>query len=372
VNRDEAMDWARRELTELVEIASPSGREHEIVDRLVARCADLDLPSRRIPVDGGADDLIIGWSDAPALLLNAHVDTIRPTWAWDGRAHTNGDRVSGLGASDDKGGVVACLLALMLAREAGVPLDRCDVAVGLTVDEEHGGTGSIAMAEQLRPERVVVCEGTDLAMGLVEAGCVELWAHLRGVAVHGAMREEGVNAAELAVRLAAELLDLPVTNGSHPSLGRNDVMIWEIRGGQELNVTPDAADLHVDVRVVPGASSAADVYAAMREACDRFDADVELIEVVEPFDTPADAPFARALSGAAARVTGAEPGLVGVPAWTDAHNFVDVGGSQAIVYGPGTLRAAHHPDESVDVRDVVTCAEVLAELLAAEVALAAT
>jgi acetylornithine deacetylase len=177
-----------------------------------------------------------------------------------------------------------------------------------------------------------------------------------------------VNAAEHAVRLAAELLDLPVARESHPSLGRNDVMIWEIRGGQELNVTADAADLHVDVRVVPGRISAADVYAAMREACGRFDADVELIEVVEPFETPADAPGVRALSSAAARMTGAEPRLIGVPAWTDAHNFVDVGGAQAIVYGPGSLRAAHHPDESVDVRDVVTCAEVLAELLAAEVA----
>jgi acetylornithine deacetylase len=368
MRHDEAMAWAHRELAELVEIASPSGQEHEIVDRIVARCAELDLRTRRIPVGDAADDVLIGWSEEPALLLNAHVDTIRPTWAWDGRARTVGDRVSGLGASDDKAGVIACLLALMLARDAGVPLDRSAVGVGLTVDEERGGTGSIAMAEALRPARVVVCEGTDLAMGLIEAGCVELWAHLRGLAVHGAMREEGVNAAEKAVRLAARLLDLPVARESHALLGRNDVMIWEIRGGQELNVTPDAADLHVDVRVVPGRISAADVYTAMREACASFDADVELIEVVEPFETPVDAPFTRALSDAASRVTGAEPGLVGIPAWTDAHNFVDVGGSQAIVYGPGSLRAAHHPDESVDVGDIVTCAEVLAELLAAAVA----
>lgn len=366
MRRDEAVAWAHRELTELVEVASFSGQEHEIVDRLVARCAELDLPTRRIPVDGVADDVLIGWYPEPTLLLNAHVDTIRPTWTWDGVARTVGDRVFGLGASDDKAGVVACLLALMLARDAGVPLDRSPVGVGLTVDEERGGTGSIAMAEALSPERVVVCEGTDLTMGSIEAGCVELWAHLHGVAVHGAMREEGVNAAEKAVRLAAELLDMPVARGSHPLLGRNDVMIWEIRSGQELNVTPDAADLHVDVRVVPGPSSAADVYAAMREACGRFGADVELIEVVEPFETPADAPFARALSRAASRITGDEPRLIGIPAWTDAHNFVDVGGAQAIVYGPGNLRAAHSPDESVDVRDVVTCAEVLAELLAAE------
>jgi acetylornithine deacetylase/succinyl-diaminopimelate desuccinylase-like protein len=52
-------------------------------------------------------------------------------------------------------------------------------------------------------------------------------------------------------------------------------------------------------------------------------------------------------------------------AWTDAHNFVDVAGSQAVVFGPGHLRDAHRPDEHVSVSDVLTCASVLAELLAA-------
>ena len=39
----------------------------------------------------------------------------------------------------------------------------------------------------------------------------------------------------------------------------------------------------------------------------------------------------------------------GMVAWTDAHNFVDLGGSQAVVFGPGHLRNAHREDEWVDI-----------------------
>jgi acetylornithine deacetylase/succinyl-diaminopimelate desuccinylase-like protein len=50
-------------------------------------------------------------------------------------------------------------------------------------------------------------------------------------------------------------------------------------------------------------------------------------------------------------------------AWTDAHNFVDHGGSQAVVFGPGHLRNAHRPEEFVSLTDVVMCARSLAALV---------
>ncbi len=52
-------------------------------------------------------------------------------------------------------------------------------------------------------------------------------------------------------------------------------------------------------------------------------------------------------------------------AWTDAHNFVDLGGSQAVVFGPGHLRNAHREDEWVDIDDTVRCARALAALIEA-------
>ena len=113
----------RRELVDLVAIHSPSGKEHDAVDHLEARCEAWGLPVARVPVEGAGDDLLIGWSSRPALLLTAHIDTVTPTWSWD--AGLAGGVVRGLGAADCKGSVIAFSLGLLLALERGVDLGTC-------------------------------------------------------------------------------------------------------------------------------------------------------------------------------------------------------------------------------------------------------
>lgn len=361
------VDWnelARGELVDLVEITSFSDQEHEVVEHLVRRCGEWDLPVLRQPVDGAADNLVVGWCERPDLLLTAHVDTIRPTWAWEGRAAVEGDLIRGLGAQDDKGCVVAALLALMMARDAGVPVETTPVAVGLCVDEERGGKGSRAMATWMAPRWVVGLEGTELGLGLAEAGFVEAWIHVHGQTVHGALRELGDNAIEKAMTLISDIQSHAGSSHKHPLLGRNVPMVWEIRGGQPLNVVPDLCSFHVDWRVNPGGPSAAELFGWLDEAAREIDAEVGPIEVVEPFETEADVPLAVTLARAVETVTGAAPEPTGMVAWTDAHNFVDFGGSQAVVFGPGHLRNAHREDEFVSVGDVVSCARSLAALLA--------
>ena len=97
-----------------------SGKEHDAVDHLEARCEAWGLPVARLPVDGAADDLLIGWSGEPALLLTAHIDTVTPTWPWE--AALDGDVVRGLGAGDCKGSVIAFALGLRSHGEAGADL----------------------------------------------------------------------------------------------------------------------------------------------------------------------------------------------------------------------------------------------------------
>jgi acetylornithine deacetylase/succinyl-diaminopimelate desuccinylase-like protein len=108
VDRPRARAWARDELMRLIEIPSYSGREHEIVDHLERRLRALGLPAHRQPVPGAAENLLVAWDEHPRLLLTAHVDTIEPTWEWNGSAELRGRVVHGLGAQDDKGCVVAC------------------------------------------------------------------------------------------------------------------------------------------------------------------------------------------------------------------------------------------------------------------------
>jgi acetylornithine deacetylase/succinyl-diaminopimelate desuccinylase-like protein len=297
-------------------------------------------------------------------MLTAHMDTVRATWDWDGRAVVDGDTVHGLGALDDKGSVVACLLALLLAREAAGDLATLPVSVGLTVDEEEDGNGSIALAALARPRHVIALEGTELEVCVAEAGALECFIVVPGRSHHGSRPELGDNAVHKAFELARELLVLPVLTRSHPELPdtmNNIAFVQEFVGGSDLHVVPDSARLRIVARL-GGVGDAAEAQQAIEDLCTRWGAAFELIEAVDPVLTSHDAPVVTLLGDAARRVTGSEPVLTAMPSWTDAHSFAEAG-STAVVFGPGTLRYAHRHDEHIDVREIVTSARILADVL---------
>lgn len=363
MNAAEAQAWAARELLDLVAISSPSGEEHDAVDHLETRCSGWGLPTARLPVEGTGGDLLIGWSDRPRLLLTAHIDTVTPTWSWE--ATLEDGSVRGLGAADCKGSVVAFALGLLLAREQGAEPETMPVALGICADEELLGRGSIVMANELGPRYVIAGEPSRLQVGVAEAGFVDAFCEVRGQAAHGSFPERGDNAIEKAARLILAVHEEPFVRVEHPLLGRNAPGTLMIEGGGELHVVPDRARVRIEIRVVPGGPPAAAIEARLRELATLYDADVELVEPsVEPFETDARDPLVEALVAAGGRAHGMRQELIGVPAWTDAHNFVDLVGSHAVVWGPGDFGLAHDPDEAIEIGEVVRAARTIAELLA--------
>jgi acetylornithine deacetylase/succinyl-diaminopimelate desuccinylase-like protein len=357
MDRTEAMEWARDELVKMIEIRSYSDEEHELMGYLENRARQLDIPVRTQPVEGSANNLLLGWCEQPDVLLTAHTDTIIPTWEWSGRAEVRGDVVFGLGAQDDKGCAVACILGLLLARANGVPVESLPVGVGLCVDEEVGGKGSLAMARWLHPRLVVASEGTELSVATAESGFVYAWIHVPGVAVHGSLADEGVNAIERAARLIIDIGELPFAKHKHPIAGQSLASVRTIHGGSTLNAVPDRASFRLNVRVGPGLSTE-EVIRQLMEAAKPYEAAVEVEETSEAFETATDAPLVATLRRASALVLGREAGITRMTAWTDAHNFVEISRSEAVIYGPGHLRQAHRPDERINIGEVVDCARV--------------
>lgn len=358
-----AADWATRELQRLVEIRSYSGEEHDVMRYLEARATELGLPVQAQPVSGAGPNLLVSWSPRPRLLLTAHLDTVVPTWEWSGRATVRGTRVYGLGAQDDKGGAVACLLGLVLALENGVDLESRSVGVGFCVDEEVGGRGSRTMARHLEPLYVVALEGTDLSLALAEAGFLDVDIRVSGKAVHGSLREEGDNAVEKAARLIVALGELPFTRRRHSLLGSSISSVEEFHGGSALNAVPESAAFRLSARLLPGVVPD-DVVAELQEACKSFDAELTVLGRATPYETSPEAGIVRALAAATEQVLGAAPATTGMPAVTDGHSFVELAGSETVVFGPGHLRDSHRPDEHIDIREVVKCARIFARLIA--------
>src|SRR5262249_53464836 len=151
-----------------------------------------------------------------------------------GRAVVDGDLVYGLGAQDDKGCIVACLLAALIARDAGAELADLPVLLGFTVDEEQDGTGSEALADLLRPRLAIALEGTGMQIANAEAGTVEAYIGVYGTAVHASMPERGDNAIHKAVELVTDFRGLPIVSRSTPGAGSNYATVRQMSGGSGL------------------------------------------------------------------------------------------------------------------------------------------
>jgi acetylornithine deacetylase/succinyl-diaminopimelate desuccinylase-like protein len=352
---------ARDLLAELVDIPSPSGAEGRIVDRIEELCEGWSLPAPlRIRSELGRDSLVLGQGVEPALAFVAHVDTIAPPWP--AKARVEGDVVHGLGSADDKGGVVACLLAARALVGAGVDLEQLGVAFAFPVDEERGGSGSRTVALELAPARAIALEATGLRVGRAETGDIDAWIHVQGRSAHGALSDVGENAIHAAVGLINALPSLRLDDHTHPLLGSSEAEIGAIKGGTDFNTVPDSCSFQLQTRIVPGQDGDAALAALEKLAADHG-AHVEIVEMTEPFETPADSPMVTALERLTVEVAGGEPReAIGVPAWTDAHNMVDFAGAEAVVYGPGDFTVAHLPEEHIDVNEVVQCAEVFMRL----------
>lgn len=361
MDTEAARDWAREQLVALIEVPSLSGDEHAVAAHLEQLATTMGLPVRRQEVSGYGPNLLIGSTDA-RLLLTAHMDTVHATWDWDGRAIVDGDTVYGLGALDDKGSIVTCLLALELARSDGHDLAHLPVAIGLTVDEEEDGNGSIALASVLAPPHVIALEGTELEICTSEAGILQCIVEVPGRSHHGSLPELGDNAVHHAIELVQELLALPVLSRAHPDTLDNIAFVQDFKGGSDLYVVPDSARLQIVARV-GGVGEAAEAHRELEDLCRRHGAGLTLIEAVDPIVAGAGAPVVTALGDAVRRVCGREPTHATMPSWTDAHSFAEAG-STAVGFGPGTLRYAHRPDEHIDVREIVTAAQILADVIA--------
>lgn len=245
---------AQRELEALVGISSPSG-DVEGADEAAALCAAL-LPTQaeveRIPCStpGSADDLIarITGHGVGRLLLLGHLDTVI-----DHAAHSplrrDGDRLSGPGTVDMKGGVV---LSLGVARVLSVrPETFAELAVLLVTDEEWR-RHEFRHIERFASFDACLCfEGGQRTPGGDEAVVVHRKAAgtmrvaATGRAAHsGSAPDQGRNALLALAQTAITVAQQHDPGGAE----RLSVVPTVVRSGDAFNVVPADGELLFDMR----------------------------------------------------------------------------------------------------------------------------
>lgn len=186
--------------------------------------------------------------EKPTLLLNAHIDTVRPVDAWTRDPFLpewEGERLYGLGSNDDGGGLVSLLHTFLVMREYKRNYNL--IFLASAEEEVSGRNGMEAVLPQLPSiDFAIVGEPTGLQPAVAEKGLMVLDVTAHGKAGHAA-RNEGINAIYKAIDDINWFRNFHFKQTSE-MLGPVKMTVTIINAGTQHNVIPDKCTFTVDIR----------------------------------------------------------------------------------------------------------------------------
>lgn len=377
IDREELVTLA----LDLAAIDSPTGQEGPVADYLVGTLARWGLAPRKVALLPERPNVVArlqGTGGGRSLIFNSHMDTTiarDETWvtprAADPIFHTGwrqGDYLIGNGVCNNKGPMASWLIAAKAIHESGVSL-RGDLILTMVageigqepVDEftaphylaketgarylvEHGTVADFAL----------VAEGTDFAVGWVEAGKAFFKVTVRGgdfplytpYIVRPTPLAESPSAIVRAARVI-EQLEAWATEYErrhrYESPGGTvvpKVNIGAIRGGVPWKITKTVGvcTLYVDVRITP-VQDPLDVQEELQDVLRKagVPGEVELYVYRRGYEGRGVEPLVEAIGRAHAQVLGGRPALAAAPytsMWRDINVF-NAAGIPSVMYGPG-------------------------------------
>jgi len=303
------------------------------------------------------------------LLLCGHMDTVPPN---DGSAadffsgRIENGRMFGRGTVDMKGALAAMAGALVGIRESG-GLEAGRVTLAAVIDEELESLGAESLITGgFKADGAVIGEPTENRVAIGHKGLEWLEARFFGKAVHGSVRDEGID----AIAAAAHFISLIETEliplfGRHPDpiLGPSAINLGTIHGGQQPSIVAAECRVQVDRRWV-STETIEQVFGGLEELLARVRAArpglrTELARMPEgmammlhgPLVIDPGHPLVLAARQALADA-GRDSSTTVFPAWTDGALLSREAGIPTVIWGPGELKLAHSEEESVPVEEI--------------------
>lgn len=234
-------------LQNLIRIPSYSREETEACDYLEKWLKDNGFPDvRRIENNLWMESEAPSWK--PTILLNAHIDTVRPNHGYTRDPFSpdlEGGKLYGLGSNDDGGSLVALLEAYSELIKKPQPYR---LVYSVTAEEEVSGKGGMDVLLPNLGEIAfgVIGEPTGMDMAVAEKGLMVLDCVARGKSGHAA-RNEGVNAIYEALTDIEWFRHFRFPRVSD-YLEAVKMSVTMIAAGTQHNVVPDECRFVVDVR----------------------------------------------------------------------------------------------------------------------------
>jgi acetylornithine deacetylase/succinyl-diaminopimelate desuccinylase-like protein len=358
-------------------IPSPLGGEKPLAVYVARRLRELGFEVELQDVVQDRPNVVAIRRGNPAyksFMFNGHLDIPEPFGEWSHDPYDPwiaGDLLFGGGLQDMKGGVASLIAGAAAAAQVD-PEANGDVIVTVVMHHDTTGVGTKFFLEQnaWRIDAGICGEPTDLKVQLFHGGAWAWEMTTSGVPRHQSRLEEGVNAItgmmEILRRFTPEALTFE-PDGRYPHLPR--AVVGMISGGAFTSMTAESCVARGDVRYLPSMTvdgMKADVRRIIADVCAEtpgLSGDVRTFAHQWPYEIPVNDPVVQSLIAAHAEVVGTAPEVTsGLPSGafiTDAADMIRHGIPTAL-YGPGDWNTI--PDESIPISDLVTAAQVYAQL----------
>ncbi len=186
--------------------------------------------------------------DKPTILLNSHIDTVKPVSGWKRDPFTPSEeegRLYGLGSNDAGASVVSLLHVFFELCRTTQPYNL--IYLASCEEEVSGREGVESVLPELPPVALaLVGEPTGMQPAIAEKGLMVVDVTAHGKAGHAA-REEGDNAIYKTLRDIEWFRDYRFERVS-PLLGAVKMSVTQINAGTQHNVVPDRCTFVVDIR----------------------------------------------------------------------------------------------------------------------------
>ena len=368
-----------------------------------------------------------GRGQGPTLLYMAHTDVVpvemEDEWICPPfSAEIIDGRIYGRGSSDCKGLLTCQMMAMIILKRAGVPLQG-DLALAACADEEAGGKYGVGWLVENHPQRlkadfcinegggdVVQRKGAPAYLfGIGEKGRLEVYITVKGVPCHASTPWNGVNALtrasevlkrldeykpeiDVSLEIFGHLKSLGIDEDPTPEnidliaeelaqrdaqmasrlrgLSRMTVSATMIEGGIKSNSIPSSCRITCDVRTLPHQSEG-----YLREQLDEILKDIpgvsyEIDYMAVPNSSDFDTDLSRSIKDSTAKALG-RADIQWVPAistgFTDSRFTRPLG---TVTYGfsgshpddDPMLSHVHGTDESVGIPSLISGTKIMMAL----------
>ena len=187
-------------------------------------------------------------SSRPTILLNSHIDTVKPVSGWIKDPFSpiiEENKLYGLGSNDAGASVVSLLYTFFYL--SGKQQSYNLIYAASAEEEVSGNNGMESLLKELpKIDFAIVGEPTGMNLAVAEKGLMVLDCVSTGIAGHAA-RNEGENAIYKAIEVITWFENYRFEKKSD-LLGEVKMTVTQINAGTQHNVVPDKCSFVVDVR----------------------------------------------------------------------------------------------------------------------------